>query len=76
MSESNQKILNTSDPDKIFNVEILLTYMDTELKKQYEQEKDKIREEFSDYDFNVLYKEIKKIPKPKEFKKNILWISI
>ena len=69
MSESNQKILNTSDPDKIFNVEILLTYMDTELKKQYEQEKDKIREEFSDYDFNVLYKEIKKIPKPKEFKK-------
>lgn len=69
LSESNQKILNTSDPDKIFNVEILLTYMDTELKKKYEEEKDKIREEFSDYDFNFLYKEIKKIPKPKEFKK-------
>ena len=69
LSENNQEILNTCDPDKIFNVEILLTYMDTELEKKYEEEKDKIREEFSDYDFNFLYKEIKKIQKPKEFKK-------
>lgn len=72
LSESNQKILNISDPDKIFNVEITLTYMDTELEKQYEQEKDKIRKEFSDYDFNDLYNEIKKIPKPKEFKKKYI----
>jgi acid stress-induced BolA-like protein IbaG/YrbA len=44
LSESNHKILNISDPDKIFNVEITLTYMDTELKKQYEEEKDRIIE--------------------------------
>ena len=69
LSESNHKILNISDPDKIFNVEITLTYMDTELKKQYEEEKDRIREEFSDYNFKDLYNEIKKIRKPKEFNK-------
>ena len=67
---NNQKILNKSDPDKIFNVEILLTYMDTELEKNMKK-KDKIREDFSDYDFNFLYKEIKNT-KPKEFKKYTL----
>ena len=70
LSKSNQKILNTSDPDKIFNVKIFLKYMDTELKKQYEEEKDRIREEFSDYDFKDLYNEFEKIRKPKEFEKN------
>ena len=70
LSENNQKILNTSDPDKIFNVKIFLKYMDTELKKQYEEEKDRIREEFSDYDFKDLYNEFEKIRKPKEFEKN------
>ena len=69
LRKDNQKILNTSDPDKIFNLEITFTYMDTELEKQYEDEKDKIREKFSDCPFTELYNELKKIPKPKEFKK-------
>lgn len=69
LRKDNQKILNTSDPDKIFNVKITLTYMDTELEKQYEDEKEKIREKFSDCPFTELYNELKKIPKPKEFKK-------
>jgi hypothetical protein len=69
LRKDDQKILNTSDPDKIFNLEITFTYMDTELEKQYEDEKDKIREKFSDCPFTELYNELKKIPKPKEFKK-------
>jgi hypothetical protein len=69
LKKDNQKILNTSDPDKIFNLEIIFTYMNTELEKQYEVEKDKIREKFSDSTFIELYNEIKKIPKPKEFRK-------
>jgi hypothetical protein len=69
LSKRNQKILNTSNPDKIFNVKITLTYMDTELEKQYEDEKDKIRENFLECPFTELYNELEKIPKPKEFKK-------
>jgi hypothetical protein len=69
LRKDNQKILNTSDPDKIFNVKITLTYMDTELEKKYDDEDDRIIENFSESPFTELYNEIEKIPKPKKFKK-------
>ena len=50
--------------------------MDTELKKQYEEEKDRIREEFSDYDFRIYTMNLKKYENQKNLKKIILWISI
>ena len=40
MFEKRQsKILNTSDPEKIFNLEITFTYMDTELENNTKMKK-------------------------------------
>ena len=73
LSKENQKILKISDPNKIFNVNITLKYMDTQLEKKYNQEKDEIREKYykkKDFDnFDNLLNEFEKIPKPNEYKK-------
>ena len=70
LRKDNQKILNTSDPEKIFNLEITFTYMDTELEKQYEDEKDKIREKFSECPFTELFNELKKYQNQKNLERN------